>query len=62
MKKNTIETICVHEGQLKDQAYKGVISPLYMSTAYAYDGVERNRYPRYFNTPNQVGLAKKLLP
>lgn len=31
-----------------------------MSTSYAYEGVEVKRYPRYFNTPNQVALAKKM--
>jgi len=60
MKKSKVQTICVHEGQLVDEQHKGAISPLYMATAYAYDGVEINRYPRYFNTPNQVGLAKKI--
>ena len=60
MKKSKVQTICVHEGQLLDEQYKGAISPLYMATAYAYSGVEINRYPRYFNTPNQVGLAKKI--
>ena len=60
MKKNKLETLCVHEGQLKDLENKGAISPLYMATAYAYDEVEVTRYPRYFNTPNQVGLAKKI--
>ncbi|MDG1264566.1 MAG: PLP-dependent aspartate aminotransferase family protein [Flavobacteriaceae bacterium] len=60
MKKSKVQTICVHEGQLIDEQHKGAISPLYMATAYAYDGVEINRYPRYFNTPNQVGLAKKI--
>ena len=58
MKKNQFETQCVHEGQLKDTLYKGAISPLYMATAYSYE--ETDRYPRYFNTPNQVGLAKKI--
>ena len=29
-----------------------------MATAYSYE--ETDRYPRYFNTPNQVGLAKKI--
>lgn len=61
MKKNKLETLCVHEGQLKDLENKGAISPLYMATAYAYDEVEVTRYPRYFNTPNQVGLAKKIV-
>ncbi|MGB2341558.1 MAG: trans-sulfuration enzyme family protein [Flavobacteriaceae bacterium] len=60
MKKSKVQTICIHEGQLEDGQYKGAISPLYMATAYAYDGVDINRYPRYFNTPNQVGLAKKI--
>ena len=58
MKKKQFETQCVHEGQLKDEQYKGAISPLYMSTAYSYE--ETDRYPRYFNTPNQAGLAKKI--
>lgn len=58
MEKKQIETQCVHEGQLKDTLYKGAISPLYMATAYSYE--ETDRYPRYFNTPNQVGLAKKI--
>ena len=60
MKKNKIDTLCVHEGQLKDLQHQGVISPLYMSTAYAFDAVDEKRYPRYFNTPNQVGLARKI--
>ncbi|MGC6501737.1 MAG: trans-sulfuration enzyme family protein [Flavobacteriaceae bacterium] len=58
MGKKQFETQCVHEGQLKDTLYKGAISPLYMATAYSYE--ETDRYPRYFNTPNQVGLAKKI--
>ena len=60
MKKSKIETLCVHEGQLVDEQHKGIVSPLYMSTAYAYDAVDEKRYPRYFNTPNQVGLAQKI--
>tara|TARA_B100000767_G_scaffold268980_1_gene290124 strand:+ start:1813 stop:2964 length:1152 start_codon:yes stop_codon:yes gene_type:complete len=58
MEGKKFETQCVHEGQLKDTLYKGAISPIYMATAYAYD--ETDRYPRYFNTPNQVGLAQKI--
>ena len=58
MGKKQFETQCVHEGQLKDTLYKCAISPLYMATAYSYE--ETDRYPRYFNTPNQVGLAKKI--
>ena len=58
MKSNQFETQCVHEGQVADPIYKGAISPLYMSTAYSYE--DKDRYPRYFNTPNQVGLAQKI--
>lgn len=55
-----INTICTHAGELKDTQYKGAVSPLYMSTSYAFEDVEVKRYPRYFNTPNQVALAKKM--
>lgn len=55
-----INTICTHAGELKDSQYKGAVSPLYMSTSYAFEDVEAKRYPRYFNTPNQVALAKKM--
>ena len=53
-------TICTHTGALEDNQYKGAISPLYMSTSYAFEDVPVKRYPRYFNTPNQEGLCKKL--
>ena len=55
-----INTLCVHAGDLEDQQFKGAISPLFMSTSYPFEGVEVKRYPRYFNTPNQVALAKKM--
>lgn len=55
-----INTICTHTGELTDEQFKGAISPLYMSTSYAYEEVDSKRYPRYFNTPNQVALAKKM--
>ena len=58
MKKNRPETLCVHEGQIKDPLYNGAVSPLYMATAYSY--MKGDMYPRYFNTPNQVGLSKKI--
>ena len=31
-----------------------------MSTSYAFDGVDIKRYPRYYNTPNQEMLCKKI--
>jgi len=55
-----INTICAHVGEIKDQQFKGAISPLYMSSSYAYENVDVKRYPRYFNTPNQEGLSKKV--
>jgi len=55
-----INTRCAHAGELEDKQFKGAISPLYMSTSYAFEDVEVKRYPRYFNTPNQVALAKKM--
>lgn len=60
MKKIGLNTICTHVGELVDEQYKGAISPLYMSSSYAFDGVDVKRYPRYFNTPNQEGLSKKI--
>ncbi len=59
-KQQGINTICTHAGELKDTQYKGAVSPLYMSTSYAFEDVEVKRYPRYFNTPNQMALAQKM--
>lgn len=55
-----LNTICVHEGDVNDKEYNGAVSPIYPSTAYAYQGQEESAYPRYFNTPNQANLAKKI--
>ncbi|WP_437368445.1 trans-sulfuration enzyme family protein [Maribacter litoralis] len=62
MNSNTkgLNTICTHVGELEDKQHKGAVSPLYMSTSYAYEDVDVKRYPRYFNTPNQEGLCKKV--
>ncbi|HDZ13457.1 hypothetical protein LCGC14_1132040 [marine sediment metagenome] len=59
-KKNGLNTICTHVGEIKDEQFKGAISPLYMSTSYAFEDVDIKRYPRYFNTPNQESLCKKI--
>lgn len=59
-KRPGINTICTHVGEIKDEQFKGAISPLYMSSSYAYEDVELKRYPRYFNTPNQEALGKKV--
>jgi cystathionine beta-lyase len=58
--KKGINTTCTHTGELEDTQFKGAVSPLYMSTSYAFEDVDIKRYPRYFNTPNQEALCKKL--
>ncbi|MDC6364476.1 MULTISPECIES: trans-sulfuration enzyme family protein [Flavobacteriaceae] len=55
-----LNTTCTHEGALEDERYKGAVSPLYMSTSYAFEDIDVKRYPRYFNTPNQEALCKKM--
>ena len=61
MKKSKgLNTICTHTGELHDETFKGAVSPLYMSTSYAFEDVDVKRYPRYFNTPNQQGLSEKI--
>ena len=55
-----INTICVHSGEVVDEVYKGAVSPMYLSTAYAYDGLDTSIYPRYFNSPNQKMLSEKI--
>jgi cystathionine beta-lyase len=60
-KKNLgLNTICTHVGEIKDTQFKGAISPIYLSTSYEFDNVDIKRYPRYFNTPNQEYLVKKI--
>lgn len=56
-KKNK-STKCVHSGNLVDEKYFGNISPLYPSITY--DFIKSDVYPRYFNTPNQMGVCKKI--
>ena len=55
-----INTICTHVGEIKDEQFKGAISPIFMSTSYEFDAVDVKRYPRSFNTPNQQYLCKKI--
>lgn len=59
-KKLGLNTICTHTGEIEDKQFKGSVSPIYMATSYAFDEVDIKRYPRYFNTPNQHYLAKKI--
>tara|TARA_B100000989_G_scaffold221682_1_gene169406 strand:+ start:37 stop:1194 length:1158 start_codon:yes stop_codon:yes gene_type:complete len=60
--KHNFSTKCVHEGDIKDTMYQGIVSPLFMSTTYPWFGgdAEKKPYPRYFNTPNQEFLSKKI--
>ena len=61
MKKNKgVNTKCVHSGDLIDDRFKGATSPLFPSTAYDFVDVNEDKYPRYFNTPNQLALSKKI--
>jgi len=53
-------TVCTHLGEIKDEQFKGAVSPIYLSTSYAFEDVAIKRYPRYFNTPNQEALCKKI--
>lgn len=55
-----INTICSHVGEIKDEQFKGAISPIYLSSSYEFIDVDVKRYPRYFNTPNQEYLSKKV--
>ncbi len=57
MKQNTI---AVHEGTLKDKIAGGVNTPIYTSSACNYIDRAEAVYPRYFNSPNQDAVAKKL--
>lgn len=60
--KSNFSTRCVHDGEINDTMYQGIVSPLFMSTTYPWFGgdAEKKPYPRYFNTPNQEFLAKKI--
>ena len=62
MKKNNMgeNTICTHEGEVVDTQFGGSVSPIFVSTSYEYINKDISRYPRYFNTPNQEALCKKI--
>jgi cystathionine beta-lyase/cystathionine gamma-synthase len=55
-----VNTICTHTGEIEDKQFKGAISPIFLSTSYEFMDVDVKRYPRYFNTPNQEYLSKKI--
>ncbi len=51
-------TQSVHTGSHGDPLYKGLVTPIYTSSAYDYDS--EVLYPRYYNTPNQKAAVEKL--
>lgn len=53
-------TRCVHAGTIRDEVEKGINSPIYTSTSYAFIDREDTVYPRYLNTPNEKALAQKI--
>jgi cystathionine beta-lyase/cystathionine gamma-synthase len=53
-------TQSVHAGSAGDKQYKGLVTPIFPSSAYDYEGVDTSMYPRYFNTPNQKAVVEKL--
>jgi cystathionine beta-lyase/cystathionine gamma-synthase len=59
MKKHTSKlTQSVHAGSEGDPRFGGLVNPIFPSSAYNYDQLVR--YPRYFNTPNQEAVIKKM--
>lgn len=51
-------TQAVHAGSISDSQFGGRVSPIYVSSAYDYE--QQLLYPRYFNTPNQLAVVKKI--
>lgn len=60
--KNTFSklTQSVHAGSVGDPQFKGIVNPIYPSSAYDYENLPETQYPRYFNTPNQRYAAAKI--
>lgn len=54
------ETQCVHSGTYIDSLTRGVNTPIFTSSAYDYLDRDNCPYPRYFNTPNQDVVVKKV--
>lgn len=53
-------TRCVHAGSITDREEKGINSPVYTSTSFAYIDEQDTIYPRYMNTPNARAVAEKI--
>ncbi|MDJ0646033.1 MAG: aminotransferase class I/II-fold pyridoxal phosphate-dependent enzyme [Flavobacteriaceae bacterium] len=61
VRKKGLNTLCTHVGTVKDEQFGGAVSPIYMASSYPYMNVDKKRYPRYFNTPNQEAVAAKIV-
>jgi len=54
-------TLCIHAGTYLDGRTGGACSPIFPSTACAFpNAANENFYPRYFNTPNQRVIERKM--
>lgn len=61
MSQHGFSTRCIHSGTHHDEQTGGACSPVFTSTAFAYPNpTDENIYPRYFNTPNQRVINRKL--
>ncbi len=54
------ETQCVHSGSYRDEATRGINSPIFTSSSFEYLDRVDCPYPRYFNTPNQQAVTRKV--
>jgi cystathionine beta-lyase/cystathionine gamma-synthase len=54
------ETECVHVGKYRDDATRGTNTPIFTSSAFEYLDRDETFYPRYFNTPNQDAVVRKM--
>jgi cystathionine beta-lyase len=60
-KPHGLSTLCIHAGTHLDQATGGACSPIFTSTAFGFPNpTNENIYPRYFNTPNQQVINRKM--
>lgn len=54
------ETQCVHSGTFRDEATRGLNTPIFTSSSFEYLDRAEVPYPRYFNTANQESVVAKL--
>jgi len=54
------ETQCIHSGGYRDIITRGLNTPIFTSSSYEYLDREECPYPRYFNTPNQEAVVRKM--